>query len=247
MMINEETLMLYYYDDGLNNSGRHRIEQLLRRDAVLAARFADLSRQLDSLAAADSFVAPTQLVRRLHDAIDREARQEQAVVAGKQLPSLHFMSFFWGAAITAVLATGIGIGYWFAAANLTSSIPDDIVTENPPAHMRSVPVAFNRGLQVHLQESQWEIANLPVDDQEQRALLVAQLIQQNRFLERTATLNNAPNLARVLRAFEPQLRRLASDEISAQDALALREKLAFEIGVMLTKISRTTSDDARTI
>ena len=74
-----------------------------------------------------------------------------------------------------------------------------------------------------------------------------QLIEQNRFFVRSAMMNNSPDFARVLRAFEPVLMRLASDDISAEDALALREKLVFEMSVMLTKLSRNTSDVTETI
>jgi hypothetical protein len=112
---------------------------------------------------------------------------------------------------------------------------------------RAVPVSFTRGLHLHLQESQWEIASIPADDSMRRAQLALQLIEQNRFFVRSATMNNSPEFARVLRAFEPVLLRLASDDISAEDALALREKLVFEMSVMLTKLSRNTSDVTETI
>lgn len=246
-MISEEHLTLYYYNDGLSDSERRAIEQALRDDAVLAARFSELRRQLENLPRADRIAAPTHFVQRLHDSIDRAARQEQRTTRGNRARSVHPMSFFWGAAVTAALAVGIGIGYWFSHDPTFTSAPAGAAMEIPQANLPVVPVAFHRGLQVHLQESQWEIANMSVDDQAQRAFLTARLIEQNRFFERTAALNNAPELARVLRGIEPVLQRLGSSDISEQDAIALREKLRFEISVMLTKISRNTSEDARTI
>ena len=74
-----------------------------------------------------------------------------------------------------------------------------------------------------------------------------QLIEQNRLFEQAAEHSNAQNLARVLRAFEPILLRLASEDIAPQDAEALREQLAFELQVMLTKLSGTPSEKAETI
>jgi hypothetical protein len=58
--------------------------------------------------------------------------------------------------------------------------------------------------------------------------------------------NNAPNLARVLRAFEPILLQLASDDIAPQDMEALRKQLAFELKVMLTKLESAPSEQAHT-
>ena len=100
-----------------------------------------------------------------------------------------------------------------------------------------------RGLQLHLQDSQSEIARLPTDASADRVLLLAQIIEQNRMFERAAKQNNSPGVARVLRAFEPILIRLASDDIAPEDAEALRAQLAFELGVVLTKMAQDTSDE----
>jgi hypothetical protein len=68
------------------------------------------------------------------------------------------------------------------------------------------------------------------------------LIEQNRLFEKAAAQNNSPKLVRVLRAFEPILVQLASDDIAPEDAEALRAQLAFELNVMLTKMTRDSSD-----
>jgi hypothetical protein len=73
--------------------------------------------------------------------------------------------------------------------------------------------------------------------------LVLQIIQQNRLFEQAAERNDAGSLARVLRAFEPILLQLAATDIAPEDAVALREQLAFELKVMLTKLERDTSKD----
>lgn len=244
-MISEETLTLYYYEDGLRGSERRAIEQALQADDVLAARYADLCRQLDGWRDLPEAAAPAHMVQRWHDTIERAAQLESQRAGGGR--GWHFMSFFWGAAVTAALAVGIGIGFWFATPDPAAVVPGNSMAVLPPATGQAAPASFTRGLALHLQESQWEIASLPVDNNAQRALLATQLIEQNRFFQRSATINNSPELARVLRAFEPVLMRLASDEISPEEAIALREKLAFEMSVMLTKISLVTSKEADTI
>jgi hypothetical protein len=108
----------------------------------------------------------------------------------------------------------------------------------------AVPAAFTRGLQVHLRDSQKQIANL--GDETDRTTLVLQLIGQNRMYELAADNNGAPRLARVLRAFEPILLQLAATDIAPEDAEALRAQLAFELNVMLTKLARESSNDAQT-
>ena len=74
-----------------------------------------------------------------------------------------------------------------------------------------------------------------------------QIINQNRLFERAAEQNDADDLARVLRAFEPVLVRLAEEDLSDADAEALRAKLAFELNVMLTKLSRDASNETDTV
>ena len=153
---------------------------------------------------------------------------------------------FWlaglGAAVAAAVAVGIAIGV-----RLQEQPDPQQVIDVPLAAATSVPAPFTRGLLLHLQDSQRELASLPVSDDSGRIALTLQLIEQNRLFEQAAEHSNAQNLARVLRAFEPILLRLASEDIAPQDAEALREQLAFELQVMLTKLSGTPSEKAETI
>mgnify|MGYP000166861792 CR=1 FL=1 len=117
-----------------------------------------------------------------------------------------------------------------------------------PTALPAAPIstAFERGIQVHFRDTQNQLASLPASSAQDREALVMQIINQNRLFERAAEQNDAADLARVLRAFEPVLVRLAEQDLSDADAQALRAKLAFELNVMLTKLSRETSNETDT-
>ena len=59
--------------------------------------------------------------------------------------------------------------------------------------------------------------------------------------------NDSPDLARVLRAFEPILVRLSAEDISPGEAAKLQSQLAFEINIVLTKLARQVSDNTDAI
>jgi hypothetical protein len=142
-------------------------------------------------------------------------------------------------AVTAALALGVAIGVLVSDDAAVNDVTT--VAENPP-QAKVVPAAFSRGLQYHLRESRQQLSTLDVDSD--HTMLVLQLIEQNRLFENAADQNNAPNLARVLRAFEPILLRLAATDIAPADAEALKAQLSFELNVMLTKLANESSDEA---
>jgi len=244
--MHDEKLILYYYDDGLSDRERQEVETALSEDTVLAARYAELRDRLSELAKTEDQPAPAHAVHRWHDSIDRAARLENGKQATLASP-FSFMSFFWGAAITAALATGIGIGVYFSGNSAVAPVIDDTFVQTMPLPERATPVAFTRGLQVHLRDSRRELARLPTESNADRALLIMGIIEQNRLYERTAEQKDSPKLARVLRAFEPILIRLAAEDLAPEDEEALRAQLAFELNVMLTKLSRETSEEATSI
>jgi anti-sigma factor RsiW len=244
-MIDEQTLMFYFYDDGLTLKERRAVEAALRSDPDLAERYARLRNELDQLTAHDAPPAPTHLVQQLHDSIERAARSERIVSTPVQ-KQVHAWSFIWGAAITAALAIGIGIGVYFSGSGNPESSTNNVYANNPGVATSVVPASFTRGLESHLQQSRWDISRLSADTPADRAVLVQQIIEQNRMFESIAKQKSAPNLARVLRAFEPILIRLASEDIAPDDAEALRAQLSFELNVMLTKLARDTSKEVTT-
>lgn len=244
-MIDEQTLMLYCYDDGLTERERRDVEAALRDDPVLAKRLEKLRHELDLLRDVDVPPAPTHLVQQWHDSIESAARQERFAATPAKTP-VHGWSFFFGAAITAALAIGVGIGVYFSGGGNPDVPVETIYAVDPGTSTRAVPASFTRGLEGYLQQSKLDISSLALDTPADRAILVRQIIEQNRMFESIADQNNAPNLARVLRAFEPILVRLASENIAPKDAEALRAQLSFELNVMLTKLARDSSKETHT-
>jgi hypothetical protein len=195
---------------------------------------------VDDLVAAhrsDIHKAPAHIVEQWHGAIDDAAALERGRTT-KPTEKWHPSSFFWGMAVSAAVALGVAVGFSISTNDAVTVVPQLATTQTQPI---VVPAAFTRGLTVHLRDSKKQLADLEVDSD--RALLVLQLIEQNRLFENAADQNNAPNLARVLRAFEPILLRLAATDIAPEDAAALRAQLSFELNVMLTKLARESSDE----
>lgn len=243
--MNDDKLTLYYYKDGLTKDERLEVTNALAADADLAARYQLLCASLAAMQSEPAAAVPDDMMARFHTTIDRAAALER----GRQSTPparLHPLSFFWGAAITAALAIGIGIGAWFSGSDKVDPVAVPAMVDVAPEATAS-PVAFQRSVQNYLRESEMELASLPVDAKADRLMLIVRLIEQNRLFEKAATQNNSTDLARVLRAFEPILVKLAADDIAPAEAEALRSKLAFELNVMLTKLSRDASEEQDTL
>jgi len=229
--MNDDTLILYYYNDGLGEQQRREIAEALESDSDLAARYAALCRDMELLVDGDVADVPAHVVQRMHDSMDRIARP--VLVSAERAPSSFSpFSFAWGAAVTAALAIGIGIGLY---------LPDEPVEIGQP-----YGDPFVRGMQVHLQDTRENLVSLPIDTPDDRTQLIQHVIDQNRLFERAAVQNDEQSLARVLRAFEPILLQLATDDIAPDDAAALRAQLTFELNVVLTKLSRDSSNETHT-
>jgi hypothetical protein len=239
--MNDDTLILYYYRDGLTEAERRQVEAALETDASLRARYEELCKDLARLDAPAPMAVAADVTARWHDSIDRAARSERQRSTSPHR-GFHFPSFAWGTGVAAVLVAGIVIGLYMSGNQVSEPLIATDVTDAVFPDARSPSDAFARGLQVHLRESRKELAALPMDAHTERAVLIMQMIQQNRMFERAAEQNDSADLARVLRAFEFILVRLAADDITAEDAEALQSQLAFELDVMLTKLRRNASD-----
>ena len=240
--MNDDILTLYYYDDGLSANERRNVARALQSDSTLAERYRRLCDELAAITAPAAAELSPDLAARFHETIDRAANRER----GRQKAptgGMHFLSFFWGAAVTAALAVGIGIGVWFGGGPpVENAEPIQTI-----AAVTAPSEPFVRSLQVHFRDSREELTALSDISAADRMILVADLIEQNRLYARAAEQNEADNLARVLRAFEPILVQLAAEDIAPTDAEALRAQLAFELDVMLTKLAREPSDESDSI
>ena len=245
--MNDELLTLYYYDDGLSLDERCEIERAMKSDAGLRERYDTLCQALDGVNETDTNPAPTHLLAQWHDAIDRAAENEAAADPEEPPRLFHLGSFFWGSAVAASLAVGIAIGVLLSGNQGERTGPDNEYVNVTNDAGREEPAAFSRGLLVHFQESRARLIELSPDSNGARADLITTIIQQNRLFERMAKQNDSQDLARVLRAFEPILLRLSSDDISADDAAALQAQLAFELNIVLTKLARRVSNDTQSI
>jgi hypothetical protein len=246
--MNDEQLILYYYADGLSTAERRRIEAALAADPTLQRRYDALRRELDGFgdAPADTPAPPEHLVARWHDSIDRAARLEQQATRSPAR-GLHFASFAWGTAVTAALALCIGIGVYLPSRNDSDAVVPPLPAIVEDAQPTAAADAFTRGLQVHFRESRQNIGGLPVEDSEERRTLILHIVQQNRLFAREAMDNQSPELARVLRAFEPVLVQLAAEGLAPEEAQRLQAQLVFELNVMLTKMNRSPSDRSESI
>ena len=239
--MNDETLLLYYYKDGLTRREREAVATRLATDTELSERYQSLCADLDSVDLSTSTTPSSDMLHRWHDAIDRAAERAPAHTPSS---GFHFGSFFWGAVVTAALAIGIGIGI-FVSGNGEFSEPRE-----QPFVATPVPGdngAFRRGLQVHLREAGQNLAALSDASSADRTSLLLKIIGQNRLFERSAELNDADDIARLLRAFDLVLMQLATKDISPEQSAALQSKLMFELNVVLTKLAGDTSNEPETI
>ncbi|HEX2139076.1 MAG TPA: hypothetical protein VHG33_05130 [Woeseiaceae bacterium] len=247
--MNDDTLILYYYGDGLSEDERAAVECALGNDASLRERYRELRLSLDRFSEPPAIGAPAQAVARWHRSIERAAAQSgDGRSSGR---GWHFPSFAWGA-LAAALVAAAGIGLYFGEGSPpVTTIADGTVAprvnDRSPVQPTATPVSFSRGLQVHLRQSRQDIMRLAEDGQTPRAMLIMDIQRQNRMFEQAAREHGAEDIARVLRAIEPVLSRLAREDLSEQDAAALQAKLAFELNVMLTKMQQRESQDTETI
>ena len=185
--------------------------------------------------------APAHVKQQWHDAIDEAAAMESGR-ARQSVSHWHPTSFFWGVAVTAALAIGIGIGFFVSDGDdtLPDLAPPLIVATGPAA----VSTPLDRGVQVYLRDSGRYLSGLEYGD-DQRALAL-QILEQNRLFEVAAEHSGSSELARVLRAFEPTLMQLAVAELTPGEAEVLRARLEFQMKAMLTKMTTDPSDKTHT-
>jgi hypothetical protein len=243
----DETLILYYYDDGLEPAERAQLEAELENDPALAKRYRELCDSLDRLQGPPPIQAPPAAVARWHRSIERAAAS-QADRKPSAGGAWHLHSFAWGA-VAAALVLAVGVRLWLAEESSPglADPPEQMLAHDPSRAALAAPTSFSRGLNLHLRESRQAIMRLSADGGVDRQLLIEAIMRQNRQFERAALEHDAGDVARVLRAFEPVLLRLASEDTGAEDAAALKAKLVFELNVVLTKMAAGPSEGSQSI
>ena len=250
--MNEDTLLLYYYEDGLSESERHEVRLALARDPALMASYARLCAELEDLGQLPEAAVTPDRVARWQAAIDSAARQEGVLDHASQEPRpawWRLPTLGWGAALATALLLGVGIGaQWGASPTQPAQrapLPDLVGSTGAPAPDGGA--AFRRGLRVHFNESRAQLVDLDPSGNGERSRMVLELVQQNRLFEQAAEHRGVDDLARLLRAMEPLLLELAEPGLEEQEAGELRSQLEFELNVMLTRLSREASQGTDSI
>ena len=148
--------------------------------------------------------------------------------------SPRFTQLRWQAAAAAVLVVALAVA-------LQVMRPESSKTAiNVPPPIKQAAggeddSAYENGLKVHLASTERQLAGLGDASPEDRARLIETIIGQNRMYALAAERAREPQLARVLRAFNPILEDLADGRSDASAADIAQ--LSFELRVMQARLS----------
>lgn len=233
-MINDDELLLYHYEEDEGNAERQRIAAAIAADSALAARLRRLVAELDAVVPPPVAV-PEAAMRRWHADLARAARTTAA--APWRSPRIE-----WHAGATAAMAmmvvAGIGLGIFFNR---------ERPTDPPIEVMVADAVRYERGLQMHLAQTESQLALLPTLQPEERVAMVERLQVQNRLYIATADRAGEERLARVLRSFAPILDSLADSRTSAAEFEGGLAQLNFELKVMQARLASAVPTPARPV
>lgn len=242
-MISDNELLLYYYREGLDAAERERIATALSEQPELAARLHRLVARLDAAAMTPDVPVPEHVQQRWQAALDQAAAASTVAFEKPQrerspMPRWPFVA---AAAAGVLLIVSLTL-------NLQSP-RDGIVDPGSPTRIASTGTdassAYERGLRLHLASTEVQLSNLDNASGEERERLIETIIAQNRLYAIAAERAGEPQLARVLRAFDPVLERLSvdrNDETSDEVA-----QLTFEMNVMQARLAaaRANTSDAQ--
>ena len=220
-MISDDDLLLYYYRDGLDATERARVATALAKHPELAQRLHRLVAQLDTAAEMPDVPVPAHIQQRWQAALMARSRAR---------PSFRWQALAATVALLAILCT-----VWVSM----KPAPEQVAGEGSPTPSQATDtlpeaVAYERGLRWHLATTEQRLAKLDTAQPDERARLIAAIIEQNRLYALAAERANEPQLARVLRAFTPILESLTDErrEASAGDIA----QLSFELRIMQARL-----------
>jgi hypothetical protein len=228
-MINDDDLLLYYYRE-LDAADRARIGAAISDDPQLARRLHALVSRLDAAANIPEVPVPAQVQDRWAAALDRAATQTRVAAAPRRFSA----PLIWQAAAAAVTVFALV----FSIQRVMQNSPGQVVENRLPAPAQGSEkpdsAAYEHGLKFHLASTERRIASLGDATPEERARLVETIIGQNRMYALAAERAGEPQLARVLRAFNPILESLANG--GSGTAAADVAQLSFELRVMQARL-----------
>jgi hypothetical protein len=237
-MITDEDLLLYYYRE-LEPADRARIAAAIAADATIAQRLHALVARLDAAAAVPDVPVPPRIEQRWRVALDRVAHDGAREVAR---PRFNAPRWQLAAAAAVVLALVVTFQVMRTQPPTGNTIANNPATE--PANDETGS-AYERGLKFHLASTERQIAALGNVSPEERAHMIDVIMGQNRLYALAAERAGEPQLARVLRAFNPILEDLANgrSESTAADV----SQLSFELRVMQARLGAGADDSSKTL
>ena len=229
-MITDDDLLLYYYRE-LDAADRARIGAALGEQPELARRLHALVSRLDAAANLPEVPVPPQVQERWGAALDRAATRTRVAAPPRRFSA----PLLWQAAAAAVTVFAL----IFGVQRVMQPSPPQIVQAPVPAPTQGEnpgggSAAYEHGLKFHLASTERRIASLGEATPEERTRLIETIIGQNRLYALAAERAGEPQLARVLRAFNPILESLA-DEGSGTAAADVAQ-LGFELRVMQARL-----------
>jgi hypothetical protein len=238
-MINDEELLLYYYRE-LEAADRARVAAAIAADPQLAQRLAALVARLDAVAALPEVPVPAQVQRRWRVALDEAARGGIRAVPGGR-------SFFspprWQLAAAAAAVVALVVA--FQVMRAPSAVNDPPVVANPGPAGDETGSAYEHGLKFHLASTERQLTNMGSATPEERARIIEVIMGQNRLYALAAERAGEPQLARVLRAFNPILEDLAKGRSESTDADV--SQLSFELRVMQARLGAAADGSSKTL
>lgn len=233
-MITDDELLLYHYRE-LDDAERARIGAALAEQPELARRLHALVARLDAAAAMPEVPVPEAVQQRWRTALENAAAQTSAAPKVRRWSGPRLLQL----AAAAVLVLALVVTFQVmqpppqpVAGNPTPETAPDAATTTDAA-------AYENGLKFHLASTERRIAGLADASPEERTRLVETIIGQNRLYALAAERAGEPQLARVLRAFNPILADLADGRSEA--AAADVAQLSFELRVMQARLAASTA------
>jgi hypothetical protein len=229
MMISDDELILYYYRE-LDAPERTRIGAALAAEPELARRLHALVARLDAAAAIAEVPVPEPVRQRWQAALDGASTKERAAPAQRRWGSQPR----WLAAAAAVALVALVAVLQLVQPPAPPVAGGPGMESTAEASPGSDAYAYRHGLKFHLASTERRLARLGDASPDERERLVETIIGQNQMYALAAERAGQPQLARVLRAFNPILEQLAEDR--GETAAADIAQLSFEMRVMQQRL-----------